>query len=124
MHDLPRRLRAGRRGLAHLPPSASPVPDGWIHAPDLWQSAAHVEEIFQRKKRRRPFARVGGVFFAILAVVSLADAIRSAPLPFGASVLEAIAYRLAATTFCAAMAFWLLLPRREGRAGDGERLLR
>ena len=119
MHDLPRHQRAARRALA--PPS---VPDGWIHAADLWQSAAHVEEIFQRKKRRRPFARIGGVFFAVLAVVSLVDAIRAAPLPFGASTLEGIVYRLAAASFCGALAFWLLAPRRDGRPGDADRLLR
>jgi len=86
-----------------------------------------VDDIFQRKKRRRPFLRLGGVFFALLALVSLVDAIRAAPLPFGgglqATTFESVAYRLAAAGLCGAFALWLLSPARPTRR-DGERLLR
>jgi len=94
----------------------------WIRAGILWQSAPSVEEIFQRRKRRPVFARAGGAFFAVLAVASLVDAIRAAPLPFGASDLEGAAYRVAASLFCGGLAVWLLLPPREQRETD--RLLR
>lgn len=94
----------------------------WIRSGLLWQSAPPVEEIFQRKRRRPSFARIGGVFFAVLALASLIDAIRAAPLPFGASDLEAAIYRLAAALFCGLLAIWLLLPARDER--DTDRLLR
>ncbi|WP_373047667.1 hypothetical protein [Vulgatibacter sp.] len=86
-----------------------------------------MEDIFQRKKRRRPFARLGGFFFAVLAVVSLVDAVRAAPLSFGggndASTFEAVIYRLAAASFCGALALWLLRTDRAATR-DADRLLR
>lgn len=88
-----------------------------------------MDDIFQKKKRKRPLARVAGILFAVLAGVSLVEAIRAAPLEVGGGVelggVEAILYRLAATFFCAALAIWLLRGnaiRRQGEAGD--RLLR
>jgi len=87
-----------------------------------------VDDIFQRKKRRRPFLRIGGAFFALLAIVSLVDAIRAAPLPFGGSLqattFESVVYRLAAAMLCGAFAVYLLTPPRASRRGDGDRLLR
>ena len=92
----------------------------------VWQSAPSVEDIFQRKKRRSPLLRIGGAFFALLALISLVDAMRAAPLSFGggvvASTLEAIVYRLVAALLCGLLAVWLLLPQR-GRGSD-DRLLR
>ncbi len=86
-----------------------------------------VEDIFTRKKRR-PFLRIGGVFFALLSVVSLVDAIRAAPLPLGgatqATTLESVLYRIAAAALCGTFAFWLLSPPRPGRRGESDRLLR
>jgi hypothetical protein len=96
-------------------------------APRLWHSAGWVDDIFQKKKRR-PFLRIGGVFFALLALVSLVDAIRAAPLPFGgtaqATTLESILYRVAAAALCGTFAVWLLAPPRPGRRGESDRLLR
>ena len=88
--------------------------------------ARRVDDIFQRKKRRRPFLRLGGLFFALLAIVSVVDAIRAAPLPFGgttqATTFESVIYRLAAAMLCGAFAVYLLSPPRSRR--DGDRLLR
>lgn len=93
-----------------------------------WQHAPPVEEIFQRKKRRRrPFARAGGLLFAVLAIASLVEAIRAAPFEVGGgaqvSGVEAILYRVAAAFFCTGLSLWLLLGQRR-RRDEADRLLR
>lgn len=76
-----------------------------------------MDDIFQRKKRRHPFIRLGGIFFALLAIASVVDAIRASPLSWGGGVeatgLEALLYRLAAALIAGALAIWLLLPHRD-----------
>lgn len=88
-----------------------------------------MDEIFQKKKRKRPLARIGGMLFAVMAAVSLMEAVRAAPLPVGGGVelggVEAILYRLAATFFCGALALWLLAGKKAQRQVEkGDRLLR
>jgi hypothetical protein len=87
---------------------------------------ALLDEIFQRKKRRRPLALAGGVFFIGLGLVSLIDAIRASPLEVGGGVAlygaEAAFYRIAAFLICAALGAWLIAGARPPEEND--RLLR
>ncbi|AKU89635.1 hypothetical protein AKJ08_0022 [Vulgatibacter incomptus] len=84
-----------------------------------------MDDLFAKKKRRKPFLAFGAGLFGVLAAASIFDAVRDEPLIFAGepvgSLVERLGYRIGAALVCILLAAFLF-PR--SRSEEREPLLK